>query len=168
LISCSPQSKHDTLSVFFDGVPDPNAVNKIDSVQVASIDSLALPDPNRIFEKEFKHQPFADNSCDNCHDQSNSNKLLEKQPNLCYQCHDDYSKKYKVVHGPAASGYCTGCHEPHSSPNEKLIVSDGQKLCYNCHDKTDVMNNEIHQTIDETKCWDCHDPHGGSDRTFLK
>ena len=168
MVSCSPQKKHDTLSIFFDGVPDPKiGKTKSDSASLA-VNISSETRKKAKSEKKFEHPPHENGSCSDCHNLNESFHLVESQPVLCQQCHDDFAKKYKLVHGPAASGFCTQCHDPHSSKYAKLLTRDGNNLCYFCHDKALVYKNDIHTSIGDSKCWDCHNPHGGADRTFMK
>lgn len=170
LIACEPQTKHDVLSFFFDGVPDPAFEKKrlSDSLLKAREKPTEIVIAQKTEEKKYLHPPYADRSCDNCHQGKGSQKLREQPPELCNNCHDDFTKKFQVVHGPVVNGYCTTCHDPHSSKNEKLLVSPDQKLCLNCHDRNDIIKNDIHSDIGTTKCWDCHSPHGGTDRLMLR
>ena len=166
LLSCSGQATHNALTVFFDGVPEPAVKEhtKKDSAATTDKPNPKLVSSAKPVEKINLHPPYADRNCNICHQGGGSQKLTEQPPQLCYQCHDDFSKKFAVLHGPVANGSCTGCHDPHSSKNDKLLLKDGQQLCYNCHNKKDVLKNDIHSVIEDTKCWDCHDPHGGKDR----
>lgn len=165
-ISCSPEKNYKTLTFFFDGVPDPNAKPTLtDSSNGTKEQNLKQYVKT---EEIFTHPPYQEKACGNCHNTSGSNRLNESEPDLCYQCHDDFGKKYKFMHGPVASGYCTKCHDPHQTKYKKLLIRNDQKLCYFCHEKTDVMKNEIHSGIEDTKCWDCHDPHGTNEKYLLK
>lgn len=167
LISCTAEEKHKTLTFFFDGVPDPNA-------KLAQSDSLKQKNNENDLKQYLKsdemhiHPPYGDKACENCHDVKSANKLNTQEPILCFQCHDDFGKNIKYIHGPAASGYCTQCHEPHQGKYNKLLIRTGQNVCYYCHEKKDVLKNEVHSGIEETKCWDCHDPHGSNEKFFLK
>jgi predicted CXXCH cytochrome family protein len=167
ITSCSKETKYNTLTVFFDGVPKPDddQLQKVDSTNNSANMNLQKMAP---LDLTTYHPPYADNNCASCHDQEKGSKLLQPQPELCNNCHESFATKYKVLHGPVESGYCTECHSPHSSEFKKLLVKDKQKLCYKCHNKADVMKNDVHSSIDETVCWDCHNPHGGSDRTFMR
>ncbi|MCL5991340.1 MAG: cytochrome c3 family protein [Bacteroidetes bacterium] len=166
LTSCSAEKNYETLTFFFDGVPDPNAKPSLtDSNKTTKEQNLKQYVKS---EEIFTHPPYGDRACENCHDAKSANRLNASEPGLCYQCHDDFSKNLRYVHGPIASGYCTQCHEPHQGKYKNLLIRDGQKLCYYCHEKNDVLENENHTGIEDTKCWDCHDPHGSNEKHFLK
>ncbi|TAL68781.1 MAG: hypothetical protein EPN82_08895 [Bacteroidetes bacterium] len=167
ITSCSVEKNYKTLSYFFDGVPDPNAKPVQTDTNNLAMKEMDLKQYVKS-EKTYTHPPYGDKACENCHDANAANHLNSNQPGLCYQCHDDFGKNFKYVHGPAASGYCTQCHEPHQGKYQKLLIRNGQNLCYYCHDKKDVMKNEVHSEIEDTKCWECHNPHGSNERFFLK
>jgi len=164
LLACSPKSNYKTLTFFFDGVPNPY----LDTLAIA--DSLPEADslngqPVLILKPEFAiHSPYLKKDCGRCHDRNIMGKLLQSSPGLCYQCHNNFTEQYNVLHGPVSSGFCTECHNPHMSKNEKLLLRTGQQLCLYCHSPEDVFNNEAHLDIGETNCTECHNPHGGEDR----
>ena len=167
---CSNAHNHKTLAFFFDGVPSgeqPVPIN-LDSIRKADSayrkKNLAKADKPTI----YYHKPFKEKKCGNCHDQGVMGKFLKPQPSLCYQCHDDFGRRYKALHGPVGGGYCTACHDPHTAHTAKLLKRPGQQLCIHCHNSALVLKNEAHQAIADTSCTDCHNPHGGNDRTFMK
>ncbi|MEI7725570.1 MAG: cytochrome c3 family protein [Bacteroidota bacterium] len=171
LFACSPVPRHKTLAFFFDGVPSPNeapAVRRNDSI--VKRDTTA--DQGLVAKEEKStvhyHVPYKEKKCGSCHDQNTMGKFVKPQPALCYQCHDDFSKKYKVVHGPVGGGYCTACHEKHMANNQKLLKKEGQDLCFYCHSPAEVLKIEAHKSISDKNCTECHNPHGGKDRNMLK
>ena len=170
LVACSPASRYKILSVFFDGVPNPDKETTVvqDSLQLANT-NISNARRNLITKPTYVfHPPYRDKDCDDCHERSGSNRLLEPQPELCYDCHDDFSEEFTYQHGPVASGNCTACHNPHLAKNEKLLKRTGQLICLYCHESKQVFANEEHEDLDETdECTDCHSPHGGEDKFFL-
>jgi len=167
IIACSPNKK--ILSIFFDGVPDSTQVANKSKIQENKIDSNDIKNNLLANNKEllFVHTPYKEKNCDNCHVKSSMGKFVEEQPELCYQCHEDFKTKYSYLHGPVAGGYCTKCHSPHSSKYEKMILRKGQNLCTYCHNIEMVLKNENHSGIGETNCTECHNPHGGTDKYIL-
>ena len=165
IIACSPKTSYKTLSVFFDGVPNPEAIDSIalaDSTKQAersAIQNIGPAKPQIVF-----HPPYLEKDCAMCHDQNSIGHLTEPMPGLCYQCHEDFADQYKVLHGPVGGGFCTQCHSPHMSKNKHLLIRTGQQLCLYCHNPEDVFKNEAHSDIEETNCTECHNPHGGDDR----
>ncbi len=168
LIACSPQKNYQVLTIFFDDVPPPDTTKIVaDSTNITN-KIINENDIKKELLVEKTHPPAEEGSCNNCHDVGNSFKLNEMLPKLCNNCHEDFSKKNKFLHGPLSVGACTICHDPHKSRFKSFLKQDGQALCYFCHEKESVMKNDIHSTIEDTKCWECHNPHGGNERTFMK
>jgi predicted CXXCH cytochrome family protein len=171
LSSCSPTHSYKTLSFFFDGVPKPEiklTIQNIDSI--SSVDSTTLAQNMVSAQKPLMnyHSPYQEKDCASCHDKSTMGKFTNLQPELCYQCHDDFKNKYKVLHGPVAGGQCTACHNPHQSENENLLTRTGQSLCLYCHESNQVMAIEEHKEIQDASCTDCHNPHGGENKYNLR
>jgi len=131
-------------------------------------DSLAVAQNKESLYFKSTHPPFAEKDCNACHDAGRMGKFMRQQPELCYQCHEDLSEKKQYAHGPAASGYCTSCHNPHRSKEETLLVSTGQELCLNCHEKKGILQNKVHSGIGEKNCAECHNPHGSQTRHLLQ
>lgn len=163
--------RHRTLTFFFDGVPpldEKSAGAAKDSISHAKGPGEKVIPTQPEKPKIHYHEPFLAKKCGICHDQNTMGKFIKPQPMLCFQCHDDFSKKYKVLHGPIGGGNCTACHDPHSAPNEKLLQRVNQQLCYYCHSAVLVKQNVAHKSIADASCTTCHNPHGGKDRNMLK
>jgi predicted CXXCH cytochrome family protein len=164
--SCS----YKTLSTFFDGVPNPNDTSLFASVnspnqslsdRINEINAIkAGPDLNY-------HMPYLDKACTACHDENLIGKFVKPEPDLCYQCHEDFRKTYAVLHVPVEMGECTSCHSPHMAEARKLLLRTGQQLCLGCHDEGDIRKQEPHGEIGNTDCIECHNPHGGSESYLL-
>ncbi|MCK5076303.1 MAG: hypothetical protein KAR38_08000 [Calditrichia bacterium] len=116
----------------------------------------------------YSHPGIKDKSCDDCHNKEAGNAPMDKQPDLCYACHEDFSEQFKYVHGPVAGGFCTECHNIHNSKNEKLIVRTGREMCLYCHESSDVFKNEVHEDIEDTSCFECHNAHGANCKYLLE
>jgi len=171
LSGCSTSKHHEVLSFFFDGVPDTEKVIGTginDSTTNADTALLAQGTVRKEQPQMVMHSPYQDKQCNTCHDQGTMGKLLKSQPALCYQCHEDFSKKYKVLHGPVGGGQCTMCHSPHMSANADLLKRTSQDICLYCHSAEDVLKTKTHQNIKETNCTECHNPHGGDDQYVLR
>lgn len=175
VVACTPRARYKILGIFFDGVPDPDREQAVLSDSTAS-DSLSIAQRKQLRERLANrepdyvfHPPYRQRKCTECHDRSRStNRLIERMPQLCFKCHSDFSDQYQVMHGPVASGNCTGCHNPHMSKKEKLLTRSGQDICLYCHESKLVFKNEEHQDLEPSdNCTDCHDPHGGDDRFLL-
>ncbi len=170
ILSCSPTTRYKWASFFFDGVPNPDKklAAKSDTISVAHDSSKISRRLKREQPQIILHPPYQEKSCDACHDIERSHRLLDRQPDLCYQCHEDFSDTYTALHGPVAAGYCTQCHNPHMSRTERLLKRKGQNLCTYCHTKAIVLKNDVHDGIEDTDCQECHNPHGGDDVYMLK
>jgi predicted CXXCH cytochrome family protein len=171
LSGCSSTQNYKTLSFFFDGVPKTDIEltdQKLDSL--ARADSTALVQNMVSVQKPLMnyHSPYQEKDCASCHDQSTMGKFVSPQPELCYQCHDDFKNTYKVLHGPVAGGQCTACHNPHQSENENLLTRTGRSLCLYCHELNLIMSLEEHKEIQDANCTDCHNPHGGENKYNLR
>lgn len=170
LFSCSVSTKHQILTTFFDGVPDPNAKPKaiVDSLKLDSLANLKNEkvkidnEPKYIF-----HPPYKNRLCKDCHNLENSNQLIKSIPGLCYKCHENFSDKNPSLHGPVAMGDCQVCHSPHFAENKFLLKRTGRDLCLSCHESTYVYENKHHFATEEYQCLDCHNPHSGKDRFLL-
>jgi|Deesub1362B_J571_1020462.scaffolds.fasta_scaffold00651_9 predicted CXXCH cytochrome family protein len=168
-LSCSPVTRYRVLSFFFDGVPDPRKKEEQQPTRAVNADSVLAKLRQRVLAKEkwFFHPPYRERQCDACHSVQSSQRLVEDQKSLCFQCHDDFSETYPILHGPIAGGFCTACHNPHRTKFERLLIRKGQEICTYCHEWGDIRENEVHQEIGETVCTECHNPHGGEDRFLL-
>ncbi len=168
-MGCSPKFRYKILSKVFDGVPDPSketidardTLNLNDSTGIVTIES-ALKPQNTI------HPPYKEKECGSCHDQNSMGKFIQPQPQLCFQCHNDFTEKHSFSHGPVVGGYCTSCHQPHVTESKKLLLRSGQQICFYCHDSKTVTSNQIHKEIKETNCTECHNPHGSDNRFMLQ
>jgi len=170
-MACTPQKSYTVLSFLFDGVPDPNYIEaniSNDSVNITdSTNVLAIS--NRVSQAKFVfHSPYQEKKCADCHDKKNMGGTSKPQPELCYQCHDDFTESFALVHGPVGGGYCTSCHNPHKAKSKKLLQRPSQQLCFHCHDSIMVFNNKLHEEIEETNCTKCHNPHGGENRYMMQ
>ncbi|MFC2086433.1 cytochrome c3 family protein, partial [Bacteroidota bacterium] len=168
--ACSPEINYKILSFVFDGVPDPSKPAVfVDIDSRNTIDStlnLAVV-KKEIKPKSTSHLPFKDNACTSCHDQKNMGKLIEPQPGLCYNCHEEFSSNDNYLHGPVEAGHCSACHNSHKTKTEKLLIRSGNKLCTHCHNQEQGKDNEVHRNIEDKNCTDCHNPHSGENRAIL-
>ena len=170
LFSVSLGCSRKTLSVFFDGVPNPG-----DSLHVVPRRTIVKTDTSMTRENPVQpavsnrsvHPPFQLKKCNLCHDPNEKAKLLMPQPGLCNLCHDDFKVFYSFVHEPAESGHCTSCHSPHASENNKLLLKNGRQLCLTCHNSAEVLTQKVHQDEKTRDCIACHNPHGGNKKYFL-
>jgi len=170
LSNCSPRAGHSILTFFFDGVPDHDSVSSASGGTAKEMsDTLALTDEATAEKKTVQvlHYPYQEKECAVCHDQNSLGDMVEPEPGLCYQCHEDFSYNYKFLHGPVAGGYCTACHHPHMAAEPNLLRRSGQALCLYCHEQLPDSWNEVHGDLGDMNCTECHNPHGGEDKNIL-
>lgn len=167
---CSSAKKYKVLSFFFDGVPIEDTLTSFDIGDMGINDTIHRDTLVTSSQKEkvYIHEPYLQKECNVCHNPQALGQLVDKQPNLCYQCHDDYSEAYQYTHGPVAGGYCTKCHNPHKSKVKNLIVNINGQICFYCHDEDRLAMTDYHLSFDEGNCTDCHNPHGEANKQLLK
>lgn len=173
IYSCSIQKNHKSLSFFFDGVPYP--VDSLIRQENVSLEDRIIDIPDKIIDSvdlNFRivtyHEPYQFKGCDNCHNRSSVGKMIINEPDLCYQCHEDLSTIFPVLHGPVEGGFCTSCHNPHSSKEKYLLNDEASRLCTYCHNIDELSVMEEHVDGSELLCTSCHNPHGGEDRLMLR
>lgn len=143
----------------------------------------------------YAHAPYANRSCNACHGgltdvggnaggirhaigrQSNGTDafpaglLSTPIETLCIQCHDSMSA-FRIgeadlwLHGPAAQGKCTLCHDPHQSKHPNHLTEKSETLCGQCHEGNFISETNGHSQSSE--CLNCHNPHLGKTRLLLK
>ena len=168
---CSAAKHHRVLSLFFDGVPAPQAAVASDTPQVQA-------NIGRQLVRVGEHGPYAAKLCDSCHDSQATNALVVPAEQLCFRCHQLGAAK-AYVHGPLASGGCLVCHDPHRSANRYLLVSASDTFCLQCHDRGSLSRlgaasaGGVETTAgvdghagDAANCTECHEAHM-SDRRYL-
>ena len=173
LIGCGSMARYKILTFFFDGVPLPGS----DEPELTATDNIALEFPTQEEPLDLsgprqgpsRHKPTKD--CQRCHakgSQWNRKQFKKPIPNLCYDCHTDYTLSPAYVHGPVAVGACLFCHEAHESRYNKLLKEPMPKLCYQCHEEEIIFSVEIHQENPKAICTKCHDPHISFDKKMLR
>jgi len=171
ILACSPTVRYNVMSTIFDDVPNPNeveftvALDTLDQMDTTMVLATVNTQPVNKF---MYHPPYQQKECGSCHDQNSMGALVNTQPQLCYQCHDNQDQTQPFVHGPAAGGYCTSCHSPHMAEENHLLHKKGNELCFNCHDSALIANNNKHNEWEATGCITCHSPHSSKNRFMLK
>jgi predicted CXXCH cytochrome family protein len=164
LSGCDPQTRHGTLSFFFDGVPAP-----ADPRQGAAPGTNGVARRTARTEAErprsFQHGPYGAKLCDGCHVRD-SNNLIMPLEELCTYCHV-FDLAGKKVHGPLASGGCTVCHDPHESQNPMVLVANAREFCLYCHERKDLVKQDAHADM-QLECTLCHDAHSSKNASLLK
>ncbi len=166
MFQCAPPARTKILSFFFDGVERESRSGGFVADSAASEEKAgqAITDQGA---KMYVHAVYQERNCSACHDPEASYALLEDPPDLCYNCHENYSEAFEYVHMPVQTGECLLCHSAHSSRHEALLTASEQELCFQCHDESELLEKEPHSEIGETVCSTCHNPHGGADETMM-
>lgn len=123
------------------------------------------------------HGPVAVGDCTTCHAAHASDHeglLLQAQPKLCIECHEDAGEaltERKHVHAPVKEA-CTTCHDPHASSVAHFLTGEPNAICSDCHSdvveaaqEAAVKHSPV--TTNET-CMGCHDVHGSDQAGMLK
>jgi predicted CXXCH cytochrome family protein len=156
LLGCSDaRQRYRVLSLFFDGVPDPDA------------QAAGPARKNAIGQTVYLHKPYEDKKCDACH--LNSSDIFQRakiRPDACMTCHSAVQSEHKVTHGPVASNLCLYCHSPHHSIQPHLLKMAAPKLCTQCHET--LGPNPPEHKDPKADCISCHSGHGGDDRRFIR
>jgi predicted CXXCH cytochrome family protein len=126
----------------------------------------------KFFSASSEHEPR--NDCTVCHGTrkkrgfSPPTRLIAGVPELCYDCHADYSLSALFSHRPV--GQCLFCHHAHTSRIEHLLKEPVPKLCYQCHVNTNYAASApfVHVHAAASQCLFCHDPHNGNFEHLLK
>jgi predicted CXXCH cytochrome family protein len=153
----TPQQRYRVLSIFFDGVPNPDAPVK-QSVRTASAGE----------RRTTVHKPYADNQCNACHlNTADIFARAQVRADVCLDCHSTIPQQHKVMHGPVVVNECQMCHAPHSSASPHLLRRPAPAVCTQCHELNELKN--LHKTpVDlNASCITCHSGHGGSDSRLL-
>ncbi len=162
LTGCNPEEHYETLSFFFDGVPDPNAPPE------ALSNSPAAQARRRLAIKYNFHEPYSEGNCQACHT-SHEPAALMPDASVCVQCHGNKPEQFELMHGPVAVGDCMACHDPHQSTTVFMLRDPPRVMCVTCHAMPDTLGPTPQAHTDPKRsCLDCHSGHGGDRTYFLK
>jgi predicted CXXCH cytochrome family protein len=159
---CTAEKKYKILSIFFDGVPDPNA-------PVVDANTAEVTDAGGKPVRVILHKPYADNNCAVCHGTAQDFADFTKIPSsICVKCHRKVVNQYPVMHGPVSAVECTWCHTPHESQIEHLLKMPAPDVCVQCHEPALLPTKVPEHLIAEKSCLDCHVAHGGAKHGLLR
>ncbi|MFO8015057.1 MAG: cytochrome c3 family protein [Phycisphaerae bacterium] len=180
---CSPQTRYEVLSFFFDGVPPPEGVEgqpeKVEGAWGIRVDPdhpLAPEVPKEPPERPatvqtvfHEHEPYRQRNCFACHKPEASLTAPAAGAGLCAKCHEPYTTfgPGEWVHGPVAVRNCAFCHEAHKSEVAGLLTAEQTDLCLRCHDDPELLQRPYHARADDRRCAACHDPHSAGNRLLL-
>lgn len=171
LTSCTTETRHRVLCVFFEGVDETNAptvavtgFNLSSSNSVQTIAASRLPAAPVI----HYHKPYEERKCLACHVSKQSQQLHTEGGELCLECHKTLIGDAKFIHVPVDDGKCLLCHNPHESTELFLLKRKGRAVCLDCHKMTKLLKVKEHTTMGEAACTSCHDPHRSNIKKLMK
>ena len=95
----------------------------------------------------------------------------DKQPDVCYQCHQTQRAQfYQSSHHPVREGkmVCSSCHDPHGDDgSDRLVKASLRETCTGCHAEWRGPFLWEHAPAAED-CTLCHRPHGSNHPSLLK
>jgi predicted CXXCH cytochrome family protein len=168
IASCDEVDRYNALTFFFEGVP-PLGQDQL-TEEPGDYDSRELSQ-TRPQQFWYTHPPTKD--CTLCHNFnkqkvfSSQTYLIKPVPELCYECHVDYTSSASYVHGPVAVGQCLICHNPHKSRIKHLLEKPEPQFCYLCHNIDTVKLIPAHLVKQQFACTDCHNAHTSSLKYLL-
>lgn len=163
IIGCTRETRHRTLTFFFDGVPaldgreetaTTGPIHQLAAFNQTFRNPASLPSP--ILSS---HKPFTERKCGECHLPDSPTQLVMPLEDLCIECHGETVKEKGWNHGPVEAGACIFCHDYHQSTEPHLLLRQSDALCYQCHLEEDLEFAEEHNTAEDWECLDCHDAH---------
>jgi len=151
------KDNYETLSLLFDGVPNPNSI----------AGGASTPGDTSLMAVVSTHQPFAQDKCDACHRTKYRPSRNDGSP--CLACHEGVLTQHNWTHGAVAGGACLWCHSPHESARRWLLRGPDRKVCAQCHAGTMLDSATVPAHADENvSCVSCHFGHGGENSYMLK
>ncbi len=156
---------------------DPKKIFRFDKASVAQVNAKCLS-CHAAAHPNFEHSPHgrAGVSCLSCHSVHHAAPatmlLKQKQPQLCYTCHQDIKVRFSMpFHHKVPEGLmkCTDCHDPHGtfSNNQLRTTADRNMICTRCHTETAGPFVYEHPVVKTGGCISCHDPHGSPNPRLL-
>jgi predicted CXXCH cytochrome family protein len=139
----------------------------------AADDSCVTAECHAILGRaKYVHAPVAEGDCMACHNATDqphpgdgSIELVEEEPGLCLQCHENPAEGMAFPHSALEEG-CTGCHSPHQGGLPKFVLQSGGELCLICHDYV-KDGKYVHGPVKANNCQMCHGIHGGEHEAML-
>lgn len=139
-------------------------------VQSSIIKSCVDCHPLNKFTGSKVHQPL--NNCFSCHTGHVSRYpklLINKMPDLCYDCHSivlEKQREFERIHYPLQKGDCLKCHNAHKG-ERVLLKTSLKEVCLNCH-KIETGFKFLHNPFKQDNCNICHSSHYSDESYLLK
>ena len=161
LAGCSAKTKHEVLTFFFTGVPEPDQVYVTSSGNVVTLPPRKNKRRRVPAPTDYTHGPYAARQCQQCHTTGNtssfrtwdnntskagvrknkgrqriSGKLVMPIDKICITCHESQSETRigavaLKLHEPVEKGLCYQCHHPHQSTRQYMLRKDSNIVL--CH-----------------------------------
>ena len=147
---CTPRQRYQTLSFFFDGVPDPSvlAANNPNDQNGGPESKNGRSRPVKMI---YSHKPHKEGKCKSCHGEIRlASSPAPDAKTLCSKCHTGFNEQSRFWHGPVAAWACGRCHAGHQSEHKYLLRKPVTELCATCHDLADTSfykSNDAHAMI---------------------
>lgn len=178
LVGCSTPGKQKLLTLFFDGVPQPGQTNQPaiqydeDGRPLVFNEHAQTNAGSAIVPVFFKHAPYEENNCSECHKSKYSVEMKASQREVCGSCHKESSSVLpaKFVHMPVENSECSACHDAHGSPIAKMLLKPADKLCADCHEGFQEFPSTakvFHMPVANGECSSCHTPHASEHKGLL-
>ncbi len=170
---------HGPGSAHIDGGGDRSKISRLGEVRAGEALGVCLNcHAERANQMHFNRSQHASAgvTCVDCHRVHTSRAqplLAEKEPDLCYGCHQEAKSDFaKPFHHRVNEGLvgCNDCHNLHGTATERQLrtLPSGDAVCYKCHaDKQGPFVYE-HVPVKTEGCTACHTPHGSTNPRLLK
>ena len=170
---------HGPGSAHIDGGGDRSKISRLGEVKAGEVLGVCLNcHLERANQMHFNRSQHASAglTCIDCHRVHTSKAqplLVEKQPDLCYGCHQETKSDFaKPFHHRVNEGLvqCNDCHNLHGTTTVRQLraLPSGEAVCYKCHaDKQGPFVYE-HVPGKTEGCTSCHTPHGSTNPRLLK
>ncbi|GMQ89344.1 MAG: hypothetical protein BMS9Abin09_0818 [Gammaproteobacteria bacterium] len=195
---CSQTTRHDVLTFFFTGVPEPGEEAASEARADATTAVAKKRKKRKLLNQSpfFVHGPYGAGQCESCHSTTASKlfrtsmvrgsdasvsravdsgpQLAFDREDLCVTCHSEKNPEVTKAnglrqHGPATTGWCTSCHSPHKSKRQYMLLkANNVELCTQCHSFNDLQLTVEHKQDPAADCIACHNPHVGKSPFLLK
>ncbi|MBD1400678.1 cytochrome c3 family protein [Pelovirga terrestris] len=179
-VGCSPEARHQVLTVLFTGVPPLGWKEELQRLQAEEAIVVRQDFPSRFDSGGWNHGPYAAGECGSCHEMVPPRnpgerptrivvgQFVETREQMCVACHAEKTAERARndglwLHGPADN--CLRCHHPHLSAQPAMLRRTADELCLSCHDDGLIHSQDLHAGVSD--CLSCHNPHLGADALML-
>ncbi|HKU20137.1 MAG TPA: DmsE family decaheme c-type cytochrome [Terriglobales bacterium] len=159
-----------------------------DKSKIIVFENLSMADANKrclschTYGNEhanFTRSAHASNDigCISCHSphhpQTEKALLVEKQPQLCYQCHTEVKAEFSRPYRHRVNQgllQCTDCHNEHGGflPKQLRASAAQDQVCFKCHTEKKGPFVYEHLPVETEGCTSCHTPHGSTNPRLLR